>query len=94
MKAAKAHVASGRRFVVDMDLEKFFDRVNHDVLMARVARKVGDKQVPAVRRTHEKDHSSKGVVSLTGQATFIERGDHSIVGGRMHFADRLRNRAC
>ncbi len=45
VKAAKAHVASGRRFVVDMDLEKFFDRVNHDVLMARVARKVGDKQV-------------------------------------------------
>ena len=43
--AAKAHVASGRRFVVDMDLEKFFDRVNHDVLMARVARKVGDKRV-------------------------------------------------
>ena len=45
VKAAKAQVASGRRFVVDMDLEKFFDRVNHDVLMARVARKVEDKQV-------------------------------------------------
>ena len=45
VKAAKAHLASGRRFVVDMDLEKFFDRVNHDVLMARVARKVEDKQV-------------------------------------------------
>jgi RNA-directed DNA polymerase len=45
VKAAKAHVASGRRFVVDMDLEKCFDRVNHDVLMARVARKVRDKQV-------------------------------------------------
>ena len=45
VKAAKAHVAGGLRFVVDMDLEKFFDRVNHDVLMARVARKVGDKRV-------------------------------------------------
>jgi RNA-directed DNA polymerase len=45
VKASKAHVAGGRRFVVDMDLEKFFDRVNHDVLMARVARKVGDKRV-------------------------------------------------
>jgi len=43
--AARAHVAAGRRFVVDIDLEKFFDRVNHDVLMARVARKVGDKRV-------------------------------------------------
>lgn len=40
--AAQAHVASGRRWIVDMDLEKFFDRVNHDVLMARVARKVED----------------------------------------------------
>ena len=38
-------MASGRRWVVDMDLEKFFDRVNHDVLMARVGRKVGDKRV-------------------------------------------------
>ncbi|HEX2335499.1 MAG TPA: group II intron reverse transcriptase/maturase [Hyphomicrobiaceae bacterium] len=45
VKAAKAQVASGKRFVVDMDLEKFFDRVNHDVLMARVARKVADKRV-------------------------------------------------
>ena len=43
--AAQKHVASGRRWVVDMDLEKFFDRVNHDVLMARVGRKVGDRRV-------------------------------------------------
>ena len=34
-----------RRWVVDIDMEKFFDRVNHDVLMARVARKVKDKWV-------------------------------------------------
>lgn len=45
VRAARAHVASGKRVVVDMDLEKFFDRVNHDVLMARVARKVEDKRV-------------------------------------------------
>lgn len=37
VKAAREHVAAGYRYVVDMDLEKFFDRVNHDVLMARVA---------------------------------------------------------
>jgi RNA-directed DNA polymerase len=43
--AARAHIADGRRFVVDIDLEKFFDRVNHDVLMARVARRVKDKRV-------------------------------------------------
>jgi RNA-directed DNA polymerase len=43
--AARGHVTSGRRWVVDMDLEKFFDRVNHDVLMARLRRKVRDKRV-------------------------------------------------
>lgn len=43
--ASRDHVAAGRRWVVDIDLEKFFDRVNHDVLMARVARKVADKRV-------------------------------------------------
>ncbi|WP_204602200.1 group II intron reverse transcriptase/maturase [Paremcibacter congregatus] len=43
--SAQRHVVSGRKWVVDMDLEKFFDRVNHDVLMARVGRKVRDKRV-------------------------------------------------
>lgn len=43
--AARSYMADGRRWVVDIDLEKFFDRVNHDVLMARVARKVADKRV-------------------------------------------------
>lgn len=40
---AREHVRNGYRWVVDIDLEKFFDRVNHDALMARVARKVRDK---------------------------------------------------
>ena len=42
---AKEYVAEGKRWVVDMDLEKFFDRVNHDILMSRIARKVKDKYV-------------------------------------------------
>ena len=45
VKAARSYVAEGRRWVVDLDLERFFDRANHDVLMARVARKVKDKRV-------------------------------------------------
>lgn len=45
VKAARTHVEAGYRFVVDMDLEKFFDRVNHDVLMVRVARRVKDKRL-------------------------------------------------
>jgi RNA-directed DNA polymerase len=43
VKAARSYAADGYRWVVDMDLEKFFDRVNHDILMARLARTVKDK---------------------------------------------------
>lgn len=42
---AQSYVTAGYRFVVDFDLEKFFDRVNHDVLMSRVARRIEDKRV-------------------------------------------------
>jgi RNA-directed DNA polymerase len=42
---AQQYVAEGRRWVVDLDLEKFFDRVNHDKLMAAVAQRVADKRV-------------------------------------------------
>jgi len=42
---ARGHIAAGYRWCVDLDLEKFFDRVNHDVLMSRVARCVKDKRV-------------------------------------------------
>jgi group II intron reverse transcriptase/maturase len=45
VKAARNFVISGRRWVVDMDLEKFFDRVNHDILMSLVRRKVKDFRV-------------------------------------------------
>lgn len=38
VQQARAYVESGRRWVVDIDLEKFFDRVNHDILMTRLAR--------------------------------------------------------
>jgi RNA-directed DNA polymerase len=43
--AAKRYVQEGRLFVVDVDLEKFFDRVNHDVLMGRLARRIRDGRV-------------------------------------------------
>ena len=45
VKAAQQQMAAGRRWVVDLDLEKFFDRVNHDRLMARMARRIGDKRM-------------------------------------------------
>jgi len=45
---AREYVRGGRRWVVDVDLEKFFDRVNHDVLMSRVARRVKDRRLIAI----------------------------------------------
>jgi RNA-directed DNA polymerase len=42
---AQHYVQSGRIFVVDVDLEKFFDRVNHDVLMSRLEKRIGDRRV-------------------------------------------------
>ena len=44
------YVAGGRGIVVDLDLEKFFDRVNHDILMARLARRVSDKRLLRIVR--------------------------------------------
>lgn len=45
VKQAKQYIQEGYKYVVDIDLEKFFDRVNHDILMSRVARKIEDKRV-------------------------------------------------
>ncbi len=52
VKAAQGYAETGCRFVVDLDLEKFFDRVNHDVLMARVARRVKDKRLLRLLRRY------------------------------------------
>jgi len=51
LEQARKYVAQeGREIVVDLDLEKFFDRVNHDILMSRVARRIGDKRLLRIIR--------------------------------------------
>src|SRR5216684_3728794 len=45
VERAQAYIASGHDVVVDFDLEKFFDRVNHDILMGLVAKRVSDKRI-------------------------------------------------
>lgn len=52
VKRARQYVEEGHTWVVDIDLEKFFDRVNHDKLMARVARRVEDKRVLRLIRAY------------------------------------------
>ena len=64
VKAAKHYVAEGRRVVVDMDLEKFFDRVNHDLLMEKLSKKVSDSRVlRLIRRYLEAGMMAEGIVS-------------------------------
>src|SRR5205823_151551 len=45
VEKAQQYIAAGYRWVVDLDLEKFFDRVNHDKLMAKIAERVRDKRL-------------------------------------------------
>jgi len=52
MREVVRHVEVGKRWVVDVDLEKFFDRVNHDVLMGRLAQRIGDHRVLALIRRY------------------------------------------
>jgi len=50
VKQAQSHVQAGKDIVVDIDLEKFFDRINHDILMSKLARVIEDKRVLKVIR--------------------------------------------
>ncbi len=52
VKAARAYVQSGKRVVVDVDLSKFFDRVNHDILMERLQRRIQDAAVIGLIRAY------------------------------------------
>jgi RNA-directed DNA polymerase len=62
--------AEGRRWVVDLDLEKFFDRVNHDILMSRLARRIKDKRVlRLIRRYLQAGMMLGGIVTARQEGT-------------------------
>ena len=70
LRQASRYVAEGRTVVVDCDLEKFFDKVNHDILMARLARHIGDKRLlRIIRRFLEAGMMQHGVVMERYQGT-------------------------
>lgn len=67
---AQQYVQAGYRVVVDVDLEKFFDRVNHDILMDRLAKRIADKQVLGlIRRYLQAGIEAHGVLRQREQGT-------------------------
>ena len=71
---AQQYLQEGRRWVVDVDLEKFFDRVNHDVLMGRLAKRIADRRVLGlIRRYLDAGIMANGVV--------VERHEGTPQGG-------------
>lgn len=67
---AQSYIQEGCHWVVDIDLEKFFDKVNHDILMARIARVVKDKKILLlIRRYLQAGVLENGVVQTTDEGT-------------------------
>ncbi len=67
---AQQYIAAGKRWVVDLDLEKFFDRVNHDRLMAAIARRVNDQRMlKLIRSFLESGVMENGLVSAVEEGT-------------------------
>jgi RNA-directed DNA polymerase len=68
--AAQSYIAEGYRWLVDLDLEKFFDRVNHDILMGRIAKRVRDRRVLLLIRAFlNAGVMENGLVSPTEEGT-------------------------
>lgn len=67
---AKEYIGEGRRWVVDMDLEKFFDKVNHDILMTRIRRKISEPRIlRLIRRYLKSGIMEGGIVTANREGT-------------------------
>ncbi len=74
VRAAQGYIQSGRRWVADVDLAKFFDRVNHDVLMERLSRRIGDRRVLRLIRRYL-------VAGIMTDGVVVERHEGTPQGG-------------
>lgn len=69
VRKAQGYIQKGKRIVVDIDLEKFFDRVNHDLLMSKIAKHISDKRIHKIIRRY-----LKSGVMLNGCCVTTEEG--------------------
>ena len=67
IKKSKEYINQGNRWVVDMDLEKFFDKVNHDILMSKLEKKIQDRRLLALIRKYLKSGVLINGVSITSE---------------------------
>jgi len=74
VRAAQGYIQSGRRWVADVDLAKFFDRVNHDVLMERLSRRIADGRVLGLIRRYL-------VAGVLADGVVVERHEGTPQGG-------------
>ena len=74
VRAAQRYIQSGRRWVADVDLAKFFDRVNHDVLMERLSRRIADRRVLRLIRRYLK-------AGVLADGVAVERHEGTPQGG-------------
>jgi RNA-directed DNA polymerase len=74
VRRAQAYVQEGRSIVVDVDLEKFFDRVNHDILMGRLVKRIADRRVLRLIRRYLN-------VGVLANGVVIERHEGTPQGG-------------
>jgi len=100
VKQAQKYIAEGYRFVVDLDLEKFFDRVNHDRLMAKIAERISDKQLlKLIRSFLQAGVMENGLVSPVDEGTpqggplspllsniVLDEFDHELERRKLRFA--------
>ena len=90
VKQAQKYIESGYSWGVDLDLEKFFDRVNHDVLMSRIAKRVSDKRVLSLIRGYLKKRGLKFARYADDCNVYVksERAGNRMMAGLTHWLNR------
>jgi len=89
VRQAQLFIQQGKRIVVDIDLEKFFDRVNHDILMSKLASSITDKRIlRIIRRSLQSGVMLNGCCVATEEGT-PQGGPMSPLLATMHYPQKM-----